>query len=75
MIANERTAGQVVILHLAGRINFLNCGQLRDRVQQLHREGRPRLALDFSKVEFMDSAGIATLVEIVQDFPQNRSLF
>jgi anti-sigma B factor antagonist len=72
MIEKERTVGQVFILHLEGRINFLNCGQIRERIYKLHEEGRPRLALDFSQVEFMDSSGLATLVEIIQMSRENK---
>lgn len=66
MTADHRTNGDVTIIPLDGTINFMNCQAVRETVRERLKEGRRKLALDFTSVDFMDSAGIATLIEIIQ---------
>jgi anti-anti-sigma factor len=61
-----RDAGQVAILSLQGPFTMDFCLDLQDEIASWIKKGRRQLALDLSGVDYMDSSGLATLVEIVQ---------
>ena len=53
----------VTVLSLAGRVTLgEECSQLRSTMKELLRQGKKRLVLDLSRVTYMDSAGLGTLV-------------
>ena len=54
------------ILQIAGEVDMARSPDLR-RVLAAHAEAqRPALLLDFTEVKYIDSSGLATLVEYVQ---------
>ncbi len=63
---SERTAGEVNILSLKGRITLgMGTIVLNGRLQELIGEGRVKLLLECSEVESIDSQGISALVRSV----------
>jgi anti-sigma B factor antagonist len=53
----------VTVLSLAGRVTLgEECIQLRSTMKELLLQGKKRLVLDLSRVTYMDSAGLGTLV-------------
>jgi len=66
MNLNPKTVGDVLILQPSEKITMANCEQLRDQFLEYVKKGRRKLALDLSHVDYMDSAGLAALVEIVK---------
>jgi anti-sigma B factor antagonist len=59
----EKDAGGVTILSLAGRVTLGDeSSKLRSTIKQLLTQGKKRLVLDLSKVSYVDSAGLGTLV-------------
>ncbi|RDV43662.1 anti-anti-sigma factor [Leifsonia sp. ku-ls] len=52
----------VAVLVPKGRINLVTATAVRREVQRVVDEGNPRLALDLSQVEFIDSSGLGALV-------------
>ncbi len=63
MTIEERQAGDVTILALAGKLTL---GQgdrlLKDKISSVVRDGPKRLLLDLSEVPYVDSAGLGELV-------------
>jgi anti-anti-sigma factor len=56
-------AAQETIVHCSGRIVSETCDLLRDTIRELISQGKS-IVLDLSKVAFMDSAGLGTLVSV-----------
>ena len=53
----------VTVLSLAGRVTLgEESSHLRNTIKDLLRQGKKRLVLDLSKVTYIDSAGLGTLV-------------
>ena len=59
----EQTAGQVLILKLSGDIDLQHSPKLRHLLQSKIAEKVQLLLLDFAEVRYIDSSGLATLVE------------
>lgn len=58
-----KSVNGVPLLALDGRIDAETAPELRRRLHQHLREEAPRLILDLSGVEYMDTGGLATLIE------------
>ena len=63
MVIHERRVGAVTILALRGRL-VLDDGDvlLRERVDALVNSGDVRIVIDFSDLDYVDSAGIGILI-------------
>jgi len=63
MVIQERRVGAVTILALSGRL-VLDDGDvlLRERVDALVNSGDVRIVIDFSDLDYVDSAGIGVLI-------------
>lgn len=60
---NERSAGDVIILDLSGKITIGEGSvQLRESVRRLLEQGNKNLLIDLGKVDYVDSSGIGELV-------------
>jgi anti-anti-sigma factor len=58
----ERAVGDVTVLNLKGRLVLEECVTLRDAVDALVQQRRPKLVLDLQDVNYIDSAGLGILV-------------
>ena len=64
MEISARRHDKTTIFDLSGDIDFTNSPVVRDSVLREIREGRtPRVVLNLSQVRYMDSSGVASLVE------------
>lgn len=54
------------IVQPRGDINITQSPALRTKLKAIIEEGSPSVILDLSEVKFMDSSGIATLIETLQ---------
>ncbi|MFH0963584.1 MAG: STAS domain-containing protein [Planctomycetota bacterium] len=63
METKARRAGETLVIDIAGDVNMLTSDSLRDELKELVKENETRVAINLSGVAFMDSSGIATLVE------------
>ncbi|MCY7325635.1 MAG: STAS domain-containing protein [Microbacteriaceae bacterium] len=52
----------VAVLHLDGRLNMVTASGLRDQVGTAVAGGRNRIAVDLTKIEFIDSSGLGALI-------------
>lgn len=59
------THNKYSILHLSGEIDLNNSPVLRKELLTIVRQGSPML-VDFSELTYIDSSGIASLVEALQ---------
>ena len=66
VIKDVRHEGQAVVLELAGEIDMHHSMKLRDKFMELLRDKPPVLVVNLAQVEFMDSSGVATLVEALK---------
>jgi anti-sigma B factor antagonist len=60
-ITKSRVASAAV-LQLQGRLTMVAAPQLRAEVEQSVRDARPRVVVDLTGVEFVDSSGLGALV-------------
>jgi len=67
---SPETWGQ--LMKLAGEIDLHSSPQLRRELQACAAEKSPALLVDFSAVEYIDSSGLATLIEYVRDTATNN---
>jgi anti-sigma B factor antagonist len=59
--AEQGAAGE--ILRLRGRLNIDSSPEFRDRLLTTLRKGSREVVVDFAEVIYMDSSGLATLIE------------
>jgi anti-sigma B factor antagonist len=52
----------VAVIRGEGRLNMVSAPRLRDAVAAAVADGRPRVVVDLSPVDFMDSSGLGALV-------------
>jgi anti-sigma B factor antagonist len=57
----EHAGGNITVLKLSGRLILDNCSELRDAVDALVEQGRPKVVLDVQDVTYIDSAGLGVL--------------
>ena len=65
MSIEERTSGNVTVLEVAGRMTIETVGDmpLLARVRRLLKSGRTRVVLNLAGVPYVDTTGMADLVE------------
>ncbi|MDX2081451.1 MAG: STAS domain-containing protein [Terrimicrobiaceae bacterium] len=59
--------GDVTTLKISGEIDLHASPALRTELQACLEEKTPRLLLDFTDVGYIDSSGLATLIEYVRE--------
>ena len=62
----ERTEGNIPVLAITGDIDLESSPQLRDFLKGKSSKKTPLLLLDFTGVNYIDSSGLATLIEYYQ---------
>jgi anti-anti-sigma factor len=58
----QKKMGDVVVLEMTGRITMADCPQIESDVAELVRAKQVRVIFDLSKLKYMDSSGIGTIV-------------
>ena len=67
MEVQEEIVEGIVVLRLDGEIDLHVSPVLRETLQSKSSEKCPALLFDFSKVRYIDSSGLATLIEYCRD--------
>ena len=62
----------IAIVAMDGEINYDNSVQLRNAFLKITKEGINKVIVDFEKVTFIDSAGLATLIEMLQGLRKTK---
>ena len=65
--------GSAVVLKLGGEIDMRCSMELRSKFMEILSEKPPILIVDMGEVDFMDSSGLATLVEALQRTRRQKS--
>lgn len=58
--------GEVSILEISGEIDFNTSRDLREKFQEILGKNPPKLLVNLKKVNYIDSSGLATFVEALQ---------
>ncbi len=66
MKAEERTVNGVAVVDLIGEIDLQSSPKLRELFQAKGKAKCPRLVINFTRVPYIDSSGLATLIEYYQ---------
>jgi anti-sigma B factor antagonist len=66
MQITERTEENIPIISITGDIDLESSPQLREFLKPKAAQKIPRLLLDFAGVSYIDSSGLATLIEYFQ---------
>lgn len=66
MNIKEEKRNDVVICILEGEINISNSPQLRKTLDNIIKSNVLKVLVDFSGVSYIDSSGLATLIEMFQ---------
>jgi ABC-type transporter Mla MlaB component len=64
----QTTEGNVIVLHLTGRLDGQTEGILAQHAQQVHTAGNRQVLLDLSKLEMLTSAGLRTIHNLYKLF-------
>ncbi|MDD5195954.1 MAG: STAS domain-containing protein [Candidatus Omnitrophica bacterium] len=65
MIKEERS-NDILICILEGEININTSPDLRREFERIIRDNQKKVLIDFSNVPYIDSSGLATLIEMLQ---------
>ena len=72
-ITTRRDEGrQVEVLELSGRFDVYEAAPVREIVDHLIDSGMPRLLINLSQVNFIDSSGLALLMQTMKRCQQNE---
>ena len=66
MIIKEEKCNDVVICILEGEININTSPELRKIFDKIMRNNEKKVLIDFASVSYIDSSGLATLIEMLQ---------
>ncbi|MCK4825858.1 STAS domain-containing protein [bacterium] len=61
----------ILILELTGEVNIDTASVLRLACEEAYNHGTKKLVLDFAEVTFIDSVGLALMIEMLQWFGQS----
>lgn len=63
MDMTHRRLNRVDVVTVAGRLTAAEAPELQERLSQLFNEGRYRILLDFTNLEYISSPGLRVLIE------------
>ena len=58
--------GDISVLELSGELDYHSSPELREKLTELTAKQAPKILVNLSGIEYMDSSGIATFVEAFQ---------
>lgn len=58
--------GDAHILEISGELDYHSSPELREKLTELTAKQAPKILVDLGGVDYMDSSGIATFVEVLQ---------
>jgi anti-sigma B factor antagonist len=70
MFTNEMVGTHNVIVRGVGKLNMVSAPELRETVAALIDDGRTKIAVDLSRVEFIDSSGLGALIACLKSTRQ-----
>ncbi len=73
-ISSEKLGGTLVVIANASRIDAVSAIQFKDALRAATDDGPPRVVLDLSKVEFIDSSGLGAVVAMFKHLSVKGSM-
>ncbi|MBL8761418.1 MAG: STAS domain-containing protein [Phycisphaerae bacterium] len=70
---NFEDRGTMVVITPMGEISYSEATSFRAVLKRAADLGRPRIVVDLTRVEYMNSPGVATLVEALQNARRARA--
>ena len=70
--ASLSTDGGVIVLRLSGELDLATVADIQRSVDAIAAQAPEHLVIDLTEVTFMDSSGIALLLEIAQSRPRTE---
>ena len=61
------TAGEIDLIAVEGTIDALSSAKLTETINKHINDGHPNVVMDFSKVDFMSSAGLRAILASVKE--------
>ena len=58
--------GDIQVLELSGELDYHSSPELREKLSELTAKQAPKILVNLSGIDYMDSSGIATFVEAFQ---------
>lgn len=71
MKLNIKESNQIQILEVSGEIDFHTSRELREKFQEMAGKNCSKLLINLKKVNYVDSSGLATFVEVLQKLARN----
>ena len=62
----KTSSGAIDVIRLPARLSMADASDCRHAIRDLVDEGRTRLVMDMSQVEFVDSSGLSVLVSAIK---------
>lgn len=63
---NTEVNGQVALLQIGGEVDMYSSPEARKAIMEVVKQKIPKLIVDLKEVSYMDSSGVATLIEGLQ---------
>ncbi|MEL7116370.1 MAG: STAS domain-containing protein [Pseudomonadota bacterium] len=74
MNLEHQTKGDATLITVnEPRIDAAIAIQFKDKVREVTQDGPPRVVLDMSQVDFLDSSGLGALVAVMKQLSPDRS--
>jgi anti-anti-sigma factor len=75
MEINGESVGEVSVVTARGRLDGAASGPFTEQVQALIATDSPRLLLDFSGIDFVTSAGLRAVLQILKRVKSSNGMF
>lgn len=75
LVVEQSSIGDAIVLRPSGDIDMSRASSIRKAVGEAMRAQPARLIMDLSHVAYMDSSGLATLVEALQHAMRSKVKF
>lgn len=72
---NSKQQGNITVLQVDGEVDLYSSPQVRTRVLHLVESQSPNIVVDLQDVRYMDSSGVATLIEGYKLCQKNNGRF
>lgn len=72
MHINLKNDGDIFIMELSDEIDLYNSPELRNQLTTAISRGEKKIVIDFANVKYIDSSGLATLIEGLQKMNREK---
>lgn len=62
-----KSAAEVDVIHVAGRLDLVGANSLKDLIRRRLQDNQVHMVLNLKKVDFINSSGLGALVSVLKD--------